>query len=743
MDQSDPRRRACSELAELLSTPEGLRTARLLQLTEALEPRRAPAPDATGETAVTVGGAPGGRPASPRPISVWRPRRHGGELVFERPPPHPLGDHHAQRLRLRAVKPHGTTRICFFGESVAAGYLYAPRLTPAGVLERRLCATAGGGAYEVVDLARTNETLDSMLRTLESSLQLSPDLLVIFAGNNWNLLETPGVSPYVPSVRARQRAALALRRNRLAGLAELAGRELAAKAETTLARVAELAGRDATPVLVVVPEVNLEHWQDRQPVSWLPGDGSRRWHALYAEAASRLKAGRPEAALKAADAMLELDRGLCPTGHRLRAEALVSLGRLGEARRACEAEVESGRYATLCFLSAPRAAPSVARLLRRAAARHGFAVVDLPRLFAGHETGASSLPGRRLFLDYCHLSAEGIELAMAAVAGKVLERRGESPVEIARAGPGAEPAAEALARLGAAVHGSHRLLTNGDKRAYLERWCREALVADPKIVGALRDLLGARVAPSPAILTAALERNLASHHRLLLQHGWRWHHLDVELIEAMCAALEAAGHAVRDEVEASLLRHHGVGPEGVDLSRPPYLWEPLERFYPEAMAPRGMTGRATYRSPWPESSFCLIAGGECDIELELIARLPAIAGAPEAHRGEIGARLNGRDIASVAAGESWSRHPIRLPRRDLRPAINRLTLVWPALPPYGDQALEHAIRRLENGVEADLHPVFGEVFSLVARTSCEAPKAQGGRAQRDRPQPPSPASSGR
>ncbi len=66
---------------------------------------------------------------------------------------------------------------------------------------------------------------------------------------------------------------------------------------------------------------------------------------------------------------------------------------------------------------------------------------------------------------------------------------------------------------------------------------------------------------------------------------------------------------------------------------------------------------------------------------------------------------------------------IPLPRQDvasatlrgsLRRVINRVTLRWPALPAHGDQALENAIRRLENGVEADLHPVFGEVFSLVA-----------------------------
>ncbi len=710
MKDPDPRRRACDELAELLATPEGLRTARLLQLTEALESRPAPGSVTTEET---------GRPAEagqaePRPISIWQPRRRDGELVFERPEPHPLGDHYARRPSLTAAKRPGTTRICYFGESVAAGYLYAPHLTPAEVLERRL-RDASGEAYEVIDLARTNETLDSMVRTLESSLQLAPDLLVIFAGNNWNLLETPAVSPYVPSVRSRQRVALALRRAGPAGLVELGRRDLAARVKRALAAVAALAceGREL-PVILVVPEVNLADWQDRQPVAWLPGDGSRRWHERYAEAVAHLEAGRGQAALGAADAMVCIDGGLCPTSHRLRAEALTLLGDLDQARRACQDEVESGRYATQCFLGAPRMARSEAELLRRQAARHDFTVVDLPRLFA--ELAPATPPGRRFFLDYCHLSAEGIELAMAAVTEKILaERQGEA-IELATK-PEVEPAVEALARLGAAVHGAHRLLTTGDKPATLERWCREALAADPGVAETLRDLLAARcAAPCPAVMTIAQQRILASRHRLLLQHGWRWSHLDAELIEAICAALEDAGHEVRAELEASLLAHHAPGPEGVDLSRQPYLWEPLERFYPEAMAPRGMTGRATYRSPWPESSFCLIADGKDGLQLELIARLPAIEGAPGARRGDVAVRLNGRDVASVTVVETWSRHQVRLCRRHLRQAINRVTLLWPPLPALGDQAIQNTIRRLENGVEADLHPVFGEVFSLLAHS---------------------------
>lgn len=702
----NPRRRACDELADLLATPEGLRTARLLQLTEVMgAPQPASEPEGEAET-----GAPKAKEG--RPISIWQPRTRGEEQIFERPAPLPLGDHYAAGRTIVAAKPSGVTRICFFGESVAAGYLYAPRLTPAGVLERLLGSGVGEGVFEVIDFARTNATLGSLVTTVERSLQLDPDLLVIFAGNNWNLLETPDVSPYVPSVRARQRYALALRRAGLAGPPELARRDLEAGAKKALAAIA--AAR--IPVIVVIPEVNLADWEDRQPVAWLPGDGSERWHARRAEAEEHLADGRFEAALATADAMEELDGGQCATTHRLRGIALQATGRTEGARRACEAEVAAGSYATLAFLSAPRASTAIQEILRREATRHAFRIVDLPRRFAEH--GGSPLPGRRLFLDYCHLSAKGIEVAMTTVADEILRHRGEDGLraEDARA-PEIEPEVEAVARLGAAVHGAHRLLSVGGKRPYLERWCREALAADPAVAAAMRDLLIARCGPCPAVLTRAQQRNLASPHRLLLQHGWRWDYLDVELIEALCGALEDAGHEVRGEIDALLVRHHGVGERGVDLSRPPYLWEPLERFYPEAMAVRGNTGRATHRSPWPETRFCLIADAVRAVTLDLTTRLPAIDGTPDVRCGEVVIRLNGRQVGSLEAGESWARRSVLLARGNLRPAINRLTLVWPALPAAGDAAIESAVRRLENGVQADLHPVFGEVFSLTATTT--------------------------
>src|SRR6476661_6685681 len=86
-------------LAELLATPEGLRTARLLQAAGLLgnppepEPRPLPRP--------------------PEPISIWQPREVDGETVWVRPEPLPLGDHYAAVPVLRRKKVQLPLRVGF------------------------------------------------------------------------------------------------------------------------------------------------------------------------------------------------------------------------------------------------------------------------------------------------------------------------------------------------------------------------------------------------------------------------------------------------------------------------------------------------------------------------------------------------------------------------------------------------------------------------------------------------------
>jgi len=861
-----PIEETCRALAERLATPEGLRALRregvaaLLASNEQTEPalddRESAPPTAPKEPPLAdqapAAEPPAGEPVAevkaeeapgaPRPISIWHPETRDGETVFVRPPVGPLGDHHATTPVLHPRRGTLPRRICWFGESAAAGYLYAPHRTPAQVIEAQLRAVAGSDRYEVIDLARTNETLGPLVATVESALQLEPDLLVVYAGNNWPLLETTEVSPWVPSVRARQEVAAALgrtldrtsdpaegwergvgpdsepdserdsheasdrdrvrhphestvrederdretppgdARRTLPGVAAavgLARKRLAHRATAALDRLAEIARGAGIPLLLVLPEINLADWENRQPPIWLPGDGSARWHTLFRQALAALEQSDWDAVEQAAWQMNALDGSTNPTPFRLLARAWQAQGRFSDARDAAQAEVDSVHYPLLCCLGAPQATTPVRRLLQDAAHRHDLPTVDLRQVFAEH-TG-SPLPGRRLFLDYCHLTSEGMRLLGAAVTEQVLRlcpaANGPDATAPARtetrsgarsgadAGtptwpelaatlppPDITPEAEATARLGAAVHTAHRHLPL-DERArgeMLEHWCAAALDASPGVATALADLAGLRLAllaDCPAILTEAFRRLQASPYRMTLQHGLRWGNLDLPVLRAATVALARARHSEAPTVRRLLEDAARRTDPAVDLARDErFLAAPLERPYPEAMDLRDLTGRATLRAVWPETAFDLPVAGDRNLTLELTARLPLIPGVDPEHPladdragdAEILLQLVPLDQGtpkptpkSSPAGPpparpkalarrhlttAWTCTAIHLPTHGLPPGLHCLTIRWPPLPPIGAQALETARRRLELGLEADLHPVFGELASLTVKS---------------------------
>ncbi len=589
-----------------------------------------------------------------RPISIWQPATVDGEPVFVRPEPGPFSDHYSAR-RVIAARCDRRHRLCLLGESTAAGYLLAPHLTPAGVLQRRL-----GEGWEVVDLARTNERLDSLAETAEAAMQLTPDRLVVFAGNNWNLLETPEWSPYVPSSAARRDVAAMLRQEGRPGPARAAAGALRVRVEAAFARLAVL----AVPVTVVVPEVNLADWESPQPAGWLPGEGVARWYRLLGAARRALADGDLETARERTVELLDLDRGGVPTGFRLLSRVFLGLGDEENARTAARAEVDTTRYAAMAVLSAPQATATAQDLLRGEASRHGFSLVDLPRRLGRVER----MPGRRLFYDYCHLTPEGVDLAMTAVADEIVADPETGAIELSKR-------ARSIAELGAAIHGAHRGL-EGEPVRY---WLARAIDTDPGAVDMLLDLVAARTAPVPAVLTPRQLRDPWLNH----QHGWKWPHLDAEVIAAT----------------GELLGWDRVRP----LLGPPRVepWNPVARFYPEAMDHQDLPPPLFLRAPWPRTDFAVIAEGP--IELDIVARLPAVG---HSKRGRAAVRLGSVPVGDLALRPGWARHRVPVPTRA---GFNRVSVCWPVPEASGERMILRAIARLEAGRSADLHPVFGEL----------------------------------
>ncbi len=690
-------------VAEWLGTPTGIRLARHLQLrsqSDAASQGSPPRPDGTER---------------PEAISIWKRIEIDGQTVFQRPEPTLWGDHYASTRTIEATKAAAKKRICLFGESVAAGYLYAPHLTPASVLSHQLRLADTEQAYEVIDLARTNETIDGLTSTVGRALQLNPDLIVVFAGNNWTLLETPEVSPYIPALLSRVGYGKALQRNGLLGPIEQASRQLLHKSSTFLGELAAIASGRNIPVVLVLPEVNLADWENRQPVAWLPGFGARDWYRHYHRALDHLARERWDEATQAAGRMIDLDGYTCPSSQRVLAKARMGAGDREGARQASRAEIDANQYPTLCFLGTPQATPLIQGILERSALHYGFSLVDLRRRF--QDWMPRQLPGRRLFLDYCHLTAEGMHVAMAGVASEVVRLLSQTPrrpdwMQLAQTIPRQEisAAAESTTFLGAAIHNAHRLLTVGAKAPILEYWCRQALQLSPGVQDAMLNLIALRLGPGQELHRGHL-RNLESEFTLGFQHGLRYPHLDAELIRTILSLLSQGDD--RPDLDEVLDRRARDG-VAVDLASPRNLWEPVERFYPEVIASQDPPPAAFYRSAWPTSSFALLSRQGRDLKLEITARLPTIDPDNPPSGLPVRVLVNGAPAAGFSSCGQWQKTNLNLPAKLLAPGLNQLTLLWPFPQSTGEAALTNAAHRLQRGLPADIHPVFGEVAELLA-----------------------------
>jgi hypothetical protein len=717
----DARRRVCEELARTLATEEGLRQARLLQALDLALPwgpsagagaaAEKPSPGSAAEklAAAREAAARALRPkAAPAPVAIgpWRPQTSDGALSFVRAEPPGLGDPWPPHEVLRPKPPDGPRRVVFLGESAAAGWFYAPQLTPALVLERQLRSAAGEGSWEVVNLAKVDLSAPELMALLGAVHQLRPDAVVVFAGNNWP--QRYQVPP--PGAPGPAEAALAFRGEGLAGLERISHEGTARLAEEILARLARFAGEASVPVTLVVPEVNLADFDRTAAAAWLPGGDLAAWYAAADEARGRLDQGDLAGAEQSARRMIALDGGRTAGAQRLLSRALEAQGRAPEAAAAARAEVDARAWDNHPFV--PAATTAVQGALRERGAAHGFRVVDLPRLFAEH--GGSPLPGRRYFLDYCHLTPEGMAVSMAAVAAGILGD-GAPGSDLVRPEHYAAPAGlEARARFMAALYTRHWIATDAPAPAFTH-WIEAALEASPDVADVMRGYLATRCEPPAALMFSTRQQELFGSVGRSERHIWSAPHLDPHAVREIGAALDRRGAGVSGEIEDALVRHHAVRDRPFDLLRAAYQWGLTDQ--PRANSSLRNNPPAFYAARTPRSHFTLVAEAARALTLEVAARLPVVE-RPRA--GELSVLVEGQPAALLALTGAWQRHVIELPAALLRRGINRLTLEWPPLPPEGDAALARIGRRLDQRVGVDIHPVFGELMTLSARRAASA-----------------------
>lgn len=636
-------------------------------------------------------------------IGIWERRIEGGKSAFVRRLD--TLDEWILWANIGRIEPKGSKRrVLFMGESVARGYLYDPDFNPAMALQMILDRQFGEGEIEVIDLARTN--LGFQIRELAiAARELEPDLAVIFAGNNW--------CSTAPTFTEVVRIDKALANDGMAG-AKRVSEEYIERTGTRVARdIAAAYKEKGIPLVWIIPEFNLDDWRD--PITcapYLPGDSNMEWLNLYEQAQAALRNGDPETAEQLALRMVEIDHGTVGTGFYVLAECRKLAHDLDGARTYLECARDANCWdSSLTFVPNPHSITQ--QLLRRESVNCGYEVIDLPALFKQYLNG--EIPDRRLFVDYCHLTTEGMQIAMGAAASFVLRSlKGLEVPWYALISDQIAPSnkTEAEASFLAAIHNAHRW----QGYEVVRHFCRRAVALSPHIVDLMLSYIDLQTCNAAPMHMSEPEENILRvgskliHHYLFSNNDVR---LDRLLLGAIVEVLEAAGVPAQDRLDRVRREEHSVKDQEIDLLG--YY------FYSAAQQPQELEGiswplgRFTYdvryyRAYGPYSRFIFVGEAGCAVDLTLTCRLPK----PAPREDKTTIEFNGEPQVEILVSTDWTSWNISLPGEAVLDGLNEILVRWPMPEFQSAEALSKVTLALCHRKFPDLYPVFGEIHSFKA-----------------------------
>lgn len=641
------------------------------------------------------------QPASGRRVGIWERSGDSGSGAFVRCADRE-SEWHLWANVTRIEPKRAKRRAVFLGESVARGWGHPPPYAPARVLQTLLENVLGPGEIEVVDLARSDMAFEVREHAIAAEA-LDPDLLVLFAGNNWR----PKLD------RDPQEIEATVSREGAPGLKALSEKRLAEAAGKVVNDICAFYAERNVPVVWIVPEWNLLDWHDwkvNAPV--LGGTANREWVTCSQRAEKALAERDYAAAARFAEKMIGLDEGTASFGQRILAECRRNQGRLDEARRLLELSRDA-RIWSSSYLTAPRPYAVTQNAIRQGAAKWNCKVVDLPEIFAEHTNGG--IPDRKLFLDYCHLTFEGIRIAMscaAAAVGELLTGNRIDARTLLREAPEAKGRVLADAALMAAIHNAHWWQTE----EVVRHFCSEAVTFDPQMADMMTALIDLQTSPAPVQLSEA-----ASNIAMLQQQGTNAYVLrntvqllDPFLLEGIAGVLDDGQKAAQSKLLAQWRERNDLAREPADLLSHYYLsasTQPQELAWamPAEVDDRRFASTDYYRAYWVESNFPFVASNGSDLSLTLTLRLPNSEHVSET----VDITVNGRHVAAVSAKQTWSTARVKVPREALRDGVNTVVVQWPLPPEISMDRTEQAARNLARGESDALFDVFGEIHRLT------------------------------
>jgi hypothetical protein len=604
------------------------------------------------------------------------------------------------RIEAKGEKP----RVVLIGESVARGYLYDPLFSSSIALQMILDAEFGKGEVEVIDLARSNLSYEVRELAL-SALQLEPDIVIIFAGNNWWTVSFPLPSEIADIDEGQPTTGIP-------EVKRMCEAQIAKNVKQIATDIASEYERRGIPLVWIIPEFNLADWRDvNTNAPHLAGDLNREWLALRFEAESAMRDRDFARAEQLAARMVGIDEGVSVTGLYILAECSRHAGDLDAVRSYLERAKDACPWDVLRTI-APRPYAFNQKILREELPRHNCRIIDVPALFKEYLNG--EIPGRNVFIDYCHLTTEGVQVVMGAAASVVMRVLKGIDVpwrELTGAHIAPPPEVEAEASFLAAIHNAHY----SQPYDVVLHHCKRALSYSPHVAEVMLAYIDLQTRNhTPMLMSEADERirTLSSplvHHYVFRSNGKL---LDRVLLDAMVEALAEVKIDARELLDRLRREEHSVTRGPVDLMDHYYCSSAVQPQETTWMFETGEEKRYPqfYKAYDTESRFIFVGEAGYPIQLSLTCRLPPSG------RGDdtISLRVNGRFQGQVEIGRNWTTLDIAVDGDALRDGLNEVVVRWPIPDFEGNAALERVVVNMCEKAFPDFYPVFGEIHSFTA-----------------------------
>lgn len=585
-------------------------------------------------------------------------------------------------------------RVVYLGESVARGMFYDPEYCPAKLLEDILKLNdTSDGEFEVIDLARTNMDYTMLKKITHDCQKLDPDVLVVFAGNNWIYsIQRSWTQEDLEEVLKESETGNAF--GCIEKLMIQKFREVTKEYLTLLNKIKDTLG---IPIFFVVPEYNLFDWKSSKAeriISSLTEKKLEEWISLKKLVES---SAQGEEIKKNAEKMIQLDR-TNPYGYEALAQFFIAEENWEKAKEVLQKAKDTNIFGRCA--SKPRVHSITQEMLRTHADK--IDLVDVPLLFKERNL----LPNRELFLDYCHMTEKGIVMTMSNLGKQILQKVSDIYIEENQIRFKYKPTDEIRgnAYVNAAIHNAHY----GQGKDVLTHLCANAVSVSPRateFIKAYMDMASYRT--STALCRGQeeiIEKGFSEQYGGTgIIHKPNEKLMDIKLVDAMATVMTKNDETIPKHVHSLRLQNHGVNNRKINLLQPCYSRDSYDVF--KAKRTKHFEARDS------SSMFYILTEGTSKLVFNLTYRTQRI----HLENSPITLTLTDEFICNLKPSPRWSTQEFEIAPSLQKKGVNILRIEWPAFQAELVQSSDTNFEKSQETILRDLYPILGEIHVFTVK----------------------------